>query len=184
MSTVHKVRLMFWWCFLRSQKGFLLYVRTVLRLSGFPLNKTTESRDTLKYPNAEWIILSGTITGWHEMAARPQLKRCQTIFFYFNFTDKEENQKSFSDFSWSVLLHQEINRNFKAPKACSCRSSLYYYGTAKVVYLLTSYSTGANEINHWVNSNPSFADSPKLCCHILLQQFIQDDSFILLRLKF
>lgn len=174
---------MFWWCFLWSQKGFLLCVRMVLRLSVFPLNKTTESRDTLKYPNAEWIILSGTITGWHEMAARPQLKGCLTIFF-ISILQIKRKTKSFSDFSWSVLLHQEINRNFKAPTACSCRSSLCYYGTAKVVYLLTSYSTGANEINHWVNSNPSFADLPKLCCHILLQQFIQDDSFILLRLKF
>lgn len=60
----------------------------------------------------------------------------------------------------------------------------YDHGTVKVVYLLTFSSIGANEINHWVNSNPSFADWPKLCCHILLQQFIQADSFILLRSKF
>lgn len=54
----------------------------------------------------------------------------------------------------------------------------------KVVYLLTFSLIGANEINHWVNSKYSFADSLKLCCHTLLQQFIYADGFILLRMKF
>lgn len=43
---------------------------------------------------------------------------------------------------------------------------------------------GANETDHWVNSKYSFADSPKLCCHILLQQFIHADGVTLLRVKF
>lgn len=58
-----------------TSKRFLLYVRMALRLSDFTRNKKKKIIvDILKHPNAEWLNLTGTFSGWTEMTARPQFE--------------------------------------------------------------------------------------------------------------